>query len=194
MSEEVDFESPKELDPNEPLLPPDNHKRASPGYKRVAMKPWHEALSEYLILNPSATRAQAAEHFGVQPLTVILVCGSDMFKYYHAQRMKTFQNKVDQVAMARLEGKVANLANEAVDLLREKIEIERTVLGIDATRETAEMALKALGFGVRAQGPAVVNNTIHVTSEDLAAARALMPGSQPKAIEDGEFKALPAAQ
>lgn len=176
------------------LMPPDNFRRASPLYNRVALKPWHEALAEYIIMNPSATKKQAAEFFGVTPQAVILVTGSDMFKHFLARRMQSLRDRVDQTAMDRLQGKVAVVAEQALDVLAEKIELERSNLGIDAVRESAEMALKALGFGTAKSSPqSPVTVQFNITSADLASARELMRGASVPLIE-APVEALPAAE
>lgn len=155
---------------------PDDTAGAEPLKGLKNMKQWHEMVIDFMLLNPGATYKEIAEQFGVSPVTVSYVSNSDMFKMRLEERRAKFQSQVDGTAIERLQGKIAGVAERALDLMDEKIQLERQTMGIEATRETAEMALKALGYGVpraqSAQSTTVVN--VVVSRDDLARARERM--------------------
>lgn len=143
------------------------------------LQQWYEVLMDFYILNPTATAEEAATALMVHPQTVNLVRNSDLWQRRFAERRQAFIDKADDLGLSRLQGKVVKLAEVSVDLLTERIEKERLAMGlqIEGVRETADMALKALGYGVKAPVTSkVVNNTqnIVISSDDLAEARRRM--------------------
>lgn len=153
-----------------------------------SMKNWHLMIIDYVLLNPAATQQEIGDHFGYTRETVNLVMNSDLFQAKLEERREEFRAKVDGTAIDRLEGKIAGLAEDSVDLLRDKIQQERAIIGLDATRETAEMALKALGYGAPKISKTVNNNTqvVVVSKDDLARARERIIG--PAALPSPEGK------
>lgn len=152
------------------------------------MKQWHEMVIDFMLLNPTATHQEIADQFGVAKETIGYVLRSDMFKMRLEERRARFQAQVDGTAIERLQGKLAGLAERSLDALDEKIAEQRKELGIGETRETAEMALKALGYGAPQKsnsGGTVIN--VLVSRDDLARARELMsPVAQPALPKSGE--------
>lgn len=175
--------------PTEPnFLPPQeiyNAETHYPGGHRKptfiqTMKNWHLMIIDFVLLNPTARHQDIADHFGYAVNTVSNVMNSDLFKMELEKRREAFREKVDGTAIERLEGKLAGLAEDSIDLLRDKIQAERAVLGLDATRETAEMALKSLGYGAPKISKTVNNNAVVVVSkDDLARARERILGPAP---------------
>jgi hypothetical protein len=133
---------------------------------------------DFYVLNPTATEEEAAAALNVHPHTVHLVKNSDLWQARFAQRREAFINKADALSLERLQGKVLKLAETGVDVLTQRIEAERVNLGLtcEGVRETTDMALKALGYGVKAPPAKVVNNTqnIVISSGELAEARRRM--------------------
>lgn len=158
----------------------------SPGLVGVQkLKVWHEMVAEYMLLNPTATQIEIAAHFDVTPVGLSYVTNSDMFKMFFRKRKKNMEDTVDQSAMERLRGKLGGLAERTLDVLDEKIQAERANLGIEAVRETADMALKALGFSApRSNGPQTpaINLQVNVGADTLREARELMAERQQPAL------------
>lgn len=147
-------------------------------------KEYHAQMIEMILLTPAITNKEIAEALQLCELTVSLVRRSDMFQLKFRQRMAELQANTDEVVKSRLEGKLARVADAALDNLGLAIENEQKLLEAGAspntreTRETAEMVLAALGYsrkGAPPAGPAqVVNNTYVVDASALANARKMM--------------------
>lgn len=150
-------------------------------------KVWHEMLVDFFLLNPTATNIEAAEQFDVTDITIGRVKNSDMFQMIYRQRRQEFEERVNGTAIERLKGKIAGTAEVAIDLLRDKIEKEREVLGIDATADATDMLLKHLGFAAPQKAQQTNVNVTVVSSSDLAEARERMNKVQVVQVE-----ALPA--
>lgn len=161
--------------------------------KRKRLKVWHQMLADTMLMNPSATDAELGETLKVGANTVATVRNTDLFKAYFDQRRKEFQEQVNGTAIERLNGKLAGLAEDAVDVLRERIEKERVTLGIDEVRETGEMALKALGFVPKTQlnKTTNVNNFVSVSRKDLDDSRKLLEGRVTSSVADGGLRGGP---
>jgi hypothetical protein len=144
-------------------------------YQGDTMRIWHEQLADFFILNPTATIAEAAEAFGMSEVTISRVKNSDMFKMHMGQRRERFSSMVEGSALERLQGKLANTAEMALDVLREKIVEQRSILGIDAVKDTVDMTLKNLGFAAPRSGQTSKTEVhVHVTASELEESRALM--------------------
>jgi len=148
-------------------------------WKPRKMRPWHQMVAEFILLHPTASNSDIAEHFDMHKQTITLLVSSDMFKSYFATRKQEIEARVNETAFERLNGKLARLAEQTVDVLAEKIEAQREVLGLKETRETMDVALQHLGFGLKKTAPAGnattnVQNMFVVSAADLSEARALM--------------------
>ena len=155
----------------------------------------HEMIMDYMILNPAAKRAEIAEAFECHENTLGLLINSDTFQYALRARRERMEQKVEQTAFERLQGKVARLATASVEKLTDAVESGKADL--DGIRDTCDMALKALGYGGAGPAkPSVTNNVqvVVVDSAALAEARARMRAGAPSAltVEHGQ-SALPAA-
>lgn len=137
------------------------------------LRQWHEMLMDFMLLNPRATQIEIAEHFDCHPQTISNVVNSDLFKMKFDQRKQSFQARVDGTAIERLQGKLAGVAERALDVLDEKIQAERLSLGIDAVKESAEMVLKSLGYGLQKPAAHATNVQVNLTvsKADLTEAR-----------------------
>lgn len=168
------------------------------GVGQERLKAWHKMVVEYILANPTATHAQIAEEFDMATQTVDQLFMSGLFKAHMEERQGQLAEKMDTHVLERLRGKTAQLAESALDGLKEKIEAERKLLGLDLKegRETAEMALRALGFspnGSAREAPTAVTNVIVLNAGDLAEARKTRARLfEQKGIESAELERLPA--
>jgi len=138
-----------------------------------AVRPWHEALLEFVIANPRASGAETAQHFQVTEAWLSTVKNSDAFQELWAVRRGEHFSRVS----SSLVEKVNALAEITVDALTDRIETEKNMgsVSIAALTEVGEMALKSLGFGAKSHAPInygpVVNNNVFIDKETLARAR-----------------------
>lgn len=158
------------------------------------LKLWHEVLMDEMILSPRISREELAEKFQTSVQYITNLTTSDLFQHKLAERRERMGRVVEDTALARLTGKTARLAEVAIDKLTDTIVRPGSDITLEGVRDTAEMALKSLGFGQTTSrpGPAVVNQTVVVIDrETLASARARMRGERVDVIEHAP--ALPAA-
>lgn len=109
------------------------------------VRAWHEELLEFIIANPRASGAEIAFHFNVTQTWVSIVKNSDAFKELWAQRRGDHFSRVS----ATIVEKVSALADVTVDALSEEVEKQHRegTASIASLRETADLALRSLGFG-----------------------------------------------
>jgi hypothetical protein len=135
------------------------------------LREWHVQCMDLLVQNPAITYEELGEILGVHKQSVMLVVNSDLFQVKLRERRERRSAVVDKSVLERLD----SLAKVSIDQLEERIKKQRQLLGLDEVRETAEMALRGLGFISNA--PRQENHahiSVVVAREDLAAARALM--------------------
>jgi hypothetical protein len=138
-------------------------------------RPWHEALLEFILANPRASGVEIALYFNVTEAWVSTVKNSDAFQELWAKRRGEHFSRVS----SSIAEKVTALAEVTVDTLTDEIEKSKRKgeLKIETLKETADMALKALGFGAKGvQSPLastinIQQNNFSVDKETLARAR-----------------------
>jgi hypothetical protein len=126
---------------------------------------------DLLVSNPAITYEELGQILGVHKQSVMLVVNSDLFQAKLRERRERRSDTVDRTVMQRLD----SLAKVTIDHLEERIKKQRQLLGLDEVRETAEMALRGLGYISNAPRQEThAHVSVVVAREDLAAARALM--------------------
>lgn len=151
-------------------------------------------MVDRLLLEPTLTNEQLALEFGMHEQTIAVVRRTDMFQAMLEDRRLHLEAKVDQTVLDKLQGKVARLADKAVDTLTEQLDRERSKLHDSVQRgtlETTEMALKAIGL-IRTGGAASAPPTVHidraviVDKSVLDEARAKMRALHAQSTSSGE--------
>lgn len=141
---------------------------------------WHEQLVDWELMNPSANMGDCARHFGKTEGWLSTVRNSDAFREFRARRIAEHQNMVSETVIDKVEG----LAALTLDTLHDRIEMEKDSIPLGFVRETAETALKALGYGGKSAAPAQTVVQVNVVSaESLERARGLMRGRATTAEE-----------
>lgn len=142
------------------------------------LRVWQEMLMDYLLLHPSASREEMAEAFNVTTQTITNVTTSDLFRYQLDQRRKARAAEVDRSVLARLQDGVAALAGVTVERLTGAAVSGE--MDLDGCRETAEMALRAIGYAqTGSTKPQIVQQTVVVVDKELLQnARASMRGTR----------------
>lgn len=142
---------------------------------------WHEMVVDWMLTNPDGKLKDCAEFFSVTQPWLSTVVNSDAFKHYFRVRRKEHQGLVSATVIDKVEG----LGKLSLDVLEERIENDRENISLGIVRETAEMALKALGYGGRGamQAAPVQVNIGVVTPDLLERARAKMRDVSPRTTE-----------
>jgi len=135
------------------------------------LREWHVQCMDLLVQNPAITYDELGQILGVHKQSVMLVVNSDLFQAKLKERRERRSDTIDRTVMQRLD----NLAKVSIDHLEERIKRQRQLLGLDEVRETAEMALRGLGYISNAPRQEThAHVSVVVAREDLVAARALM--------------------
>lgn len=172
MSTEIPSEEPKGSSPSKKFNP-----------RTVAW--WHEALADWLIQNPDKHAKDAALVFDTSPSYIYMLKNSDTFKAYFAGRRKEVSSGVEDKAASMfgtLSDKLAALAEASLDVLNARMEQvalagDKAAMPNEQLLQTADMALKKLGYGVpvAGSGPGQMTQVnVNVSADLLAAAREKM--------------------
>lgn len=139
---------------------------------------WHERLADWMIANPDKMLKDAAKFFNCSQGWISILKNSDCFKEYWARRSAEAS---DMNSASTLIAKTGALAELALDRLLEKMETPSEALQAPFLLQTADTALRRLGYGqpkpAPGQQPGGGNVTVNiglVSPERLAAAREKM--------------------
>ena len=142
------------------------------------LREWHIRLMDMLVANPTATYEQLAMELNVHKQSVMLVVNCDLFQEELRRRRGLRSEAVDKSVLERVEA----VAKVSLDTLEKKIKEQRILLGLDEVRETAEMALRGLGYISNAPKQTVqAQINVVVNRDDLASARDLMDKREERA-------------
>lgn len=180
---QVDEPETGEIPPAPELLPPPPKK-----YNPKNLAWWHEALADWMLNNPDKPMKDAAVAFNVTPTYIYMLKNSDTFQAYWKRRRERVEAGVEQTAEeigGTIRDKLAALAEASLDALNSRMEDimlagKHSNVPIGTVLETADLALKKLGYGMPApgtgQGGGGPNTTVNVTvsADMLAEARAKM--------------------
>ena len=154
----------------------------------------HRYIVDWELDNPGGKMGELAKILGYTETHLSIVRNSDAFKDYRDRRRAKHDENISKSIIDR----VGELAETSMEVLAERIKDERKSLGLGIVKDTAEMALKALGFGAARSGPSIgtLNFVNGVPPEDLERARLKMrERNEPSVIEgehNGEGRTLPA--
>lgn len=135
----------------------------------------HETLALWMVCNPHRSQGDAARALGYTQAWVSRVAGSDMFQ----ARMRGLRRQLQAETLDKIGTLVAKGAELSMTFLNRQLEsaLENQAAGMpvglsDRTAlETGSMALKALGYGVPTAPTEQRHLHVHVTAEQLRAAR-----------------------
>lgn len=133
----------------------------------------HDQIMDWLIANPALPLSACAAEFGVTQPWLSCIIHSDLFQ---AELKRRQQEVFGEVALT-VKDRITALAHDSLRRLHEKVIVEER---LDLLTDTADLALKALGFGPQPGRPAMVqvnvNQPMTVSKDVLAEARARMEG------------------
>lgn len=115
------------------------------------VRPWHEMLVDFELQHPGASLSDMADFFGKTVTWICVVRRSDAFQEYRAKRIGFHQSLVSASVIDKAEA----IAHISMDAMLDKLERERDELSLDNLKQTAEMALRALGINNQ-KGPTFV--------------------------------------
>lgn len=138
---------------------------------------WHESIIDWMLLHPEGRLGDCAREFDCTQTWLSVIVNSDLFRARLAMRRAELAGEIGATVIDRLSG----IAGQALESIAEKIERERTKLPMGELRETATMALNALGYGARSSPAQHASNNVynfngptHVSRDVLDAARSKM--------------------
>lgn len=125
------------------------------GILKKGLSNLHEALADYMLINPGCTLREMGAFFGYSGAWLCSVINTDMFKAYMADRRGEIRISVAEGLPKRLEA-AAHLATERI------IEVIEKTNDADTIVDCFDKVLHRLGYAPNAKGNAaapVVNNT-----------------------------------
>lgn len=153
------------------------------------MSPKHEAILNFILMNPTAKYSEVAGHFNVTPAWLSTIVHSHAFQDQLRRRQDEF---FDAAVVKDLGEKVQAAAHMTLDEYMEKV----PTLSPDQLISSSDKLLGRLGFGTKSNGKTVINGNVtqnnnvqnnHVSREVLEEAR-----SRIGEIKVGETDSLPA--
>lgn len=155
------------------------------------LRAWHEELLEYTLANPRASLQEAALFFNVTVSWLSIVKNSDAFKEMWAKRRPEHFSRIS----AGVSERITALAEVSLDALTNRIEkdVREGNATVATLRESADLALKAMGFGNKGNtSPLVqtnVQNTTNVFVDRDTLARAREAKAKLQKTIEGELAA-----
>ena len=144
-----------------------NEVNAMSDYNLTKLNHTHEGIMRWLVLNPGRLLRDCASELGVTQPWLSQIINSDMFQGEYKRRCRE-AGVADAYSIG---SKLGGLAVKAIERLDEKLDDPEATPGF--VRETADMALRHLGYGTNraAEAPAAPNNLFLVNGDLLIQAR-----------------------
>lgn len=114
---------------------------------------WYSAISDAMLANPNATQTDIAKLLDKNHNTVSMIVNTDLFRDYHAQRKREFQEANDFM----LSNKLNKVAEKGLDLLLEVMNKKGDQVPLSQLVAITGSALENLGYGAP-QAPGVSLN------------------------------------
>ena len=125
----------------QPELRNNGYKDQNGQYQVTELKPWHERIVDWMIMNPEGKIVDVARAFGVTPQWVGQLTKTEAFKSYYTMRMEAHRDLIDEEIIRKMQG-VAVAGLEETHKNIQKGELAQR----DITEATT-LALKSLGYG-----------------------------------------------
>jgi hypothetical protein len=131
----------------------------SPGIIRMGNT--HEAIARWLIQNPTASQGECAKFFGYTQAWLSCIIHSDAFQIY----FRKLQDEANAVTVLDVPARLRGIAAASLDGIAAQVDHAlqdgNGVLHRQFLHETAELTLKALGYGQAKTAPAPVAGSLH---------------------------------
>lgn len=162
---------------------PSGHKTSREIRTTRKMRWWYESLVDFILVHPTATHQEMADHFKKSLGTIEIVVHTDAFKSYYAQRRAEYNEHHNHA----IQSKITNVAEKSMELMLDSLEKKKDTIPLELLTRINESALRSLGYGEKAGPQVVVNNNnnsspqlvpVAVSVQDLEEARAALRRSQ----------------
>ena len=127
-----------------PQATPQELTPAQASFRRNLAQIGHGALIDLLLVNPLQSMDELSQQTGYSKSWLSKLINSDNFQAHYAKRRS---ETVDAVIMTRIDEKLAAVASRSLDIVLDKLDGD--VVTPDFALRTAEIALKAAGYGAR---------------------------------------------
>ena len=140
---------------------------------------WHEAIIDWMLAHPEERLYDCAAYFNKTQPWISSIINSSMFKELLAQRKLMHAHMISLTLTEKLE----SIAHKTLDALEESLEVERKkgTISVGCARDTAEMALRSLGYSSRS--PAALNINVGHNSQV-----AIVGSASPEALASARQK------
>jgi hypothetical protein len=119
----------------------------------------HEAIARWLLENPTRSLGECALQFNYTQSWLSCIIHSDAFQI----KLRQMQMEADAVVIMDIPAKLRGVASMAIDGLADQVELSlkdgNGVIHRDFLKTTAELTLKALGYGAPKAAPAPAGST-----------------------------------
>lgn len=139
--------------------------------KKMSIK--HEAILDYLIVNPQQKLGEVAAHFNVGQAWLSVIINSDAFQ----EKLKSRSDECFSSTIVPLREQLLGVAQVGVEKLGEAMENASTISDKQFIADTTDSILKNLGYSPKSSAPAqtgTTNNVFIVDKDALAGAREKM--------------------
>lgn len=146
----------------------------TPGHNDlVKVNWWHDSIIDWMLINPEKTLGECANQFQVSRPWLSRILGSEVFKEHWRMRLAGKDVVVTDAHITLME-KIEGLAHVSLDEMMRRVQEEKEKLTQGQLRETAELALKSLGYGQPKVANPAQNVQIVIQADAIAQARAEM--------------------
>lgn len=150
--------------------------RSAGAIKRVRYT--HDAMIDLILLQPDISQDEIALQFGFSTTWISQVMNSDAFQKRLADRKTEL---VDPVIVKELNDKISDLAHISLAIIKKKlVQTEDKGLALSS----AELTLKALGFGARVEkNPTIQNNFVVALPGQIPSSSDWAAANSPRTID-----------
>lgn len=113
------------------------------------LKPWHERITDFMLIQPNAKIVDIAEAFDVTPQWIGQLIKTDAFREHYMKVMEAHQDILHVQVME----KMGAVAIKALDKISDHLDTETVTIG--QAREAASLSLQGMGFIGNRTGVAV---------------------------------------
>lgn len=133
------------------------------------LRPTHDAIMDFMLMNPGATLAEMGHHFGYTPAWLSTVINSDLFQARLSERRAEIEEIIHNDIPAQMRGIVGMGLEKIAAHMERSQDMQYVTTTTDKLLHRLGYAPKS-GVVVQSQGP-TQNNFFLASPEDLAKAR-----------------------
>lgn len=157
---------------------------AEPGIQKLRYS--HEAMIEMIVAEPSIKQNELARRFGKTASWISTIINSDAFQVKLHERMGEVWGELTVSMQDQMRGLMAR----SMEILREKLDHHSSAVPDQLALRTVELTSRALGYGARSDGPAVVVNVTQKLDDNAGQLVDLLRRKRAQVLE-GESTTIP---